>query len=38
MSTSAIISMVFVLTVVIGGFIYFAYQAIKKEKMKKSQN
>lgn len=32
MSTGAIISMVVILTIVVGGFIYFLTRAIKKEK------
>lgn len=32
MSTSAIISMIVILTIVIGGFMYFLTKAIKKEK------
>ncbi|WP_420575215.1 MetS family NSS transporter small subunit [Ekhidna sp.] len=32
MSTGAIISMIVILTVVIGGFIYFLTRAIKKER------
>ena len=32
MSTSAIISMIIILTVVVGGFVYFLSKAIRKEK------
>ena len=32
MSTGAIISMIVILTIVVGGFIYFLTKAIKKEK------
>ncbi|MEO9485569.1 MAG: MetS family NSS transporter small subunit [Ekhidna sp.] len=32
MSTSAIISMIVILTVVVGGFMYFLTRAIRKEK------
>jgi len=35
MSTSAIISMISILSVVIGGFIYFLFLALKKEAGKK---
>ncbi|MFY0652326.1 MAG: MetS family NSS transporter small subunit [Cyclobacteriaceae bacterium] len=34
MSTGAIISMVIILGIVIGGFLYFLSVAIKKEKQK----
>ena len=32
MSTSAIISMFVILTIIVGGFIYFLSKAIKKER------
>ncbi len=32
MSTGAIFSMIVILTIVVGGFIYFLTKAIKKEK------
>jgi len=32
MSSSAIISMIVILTIVVGGFIYFLMKAIKKER------
>lgn len=32
MSTGAIISMIIILTVVVGGFLYFLTRAIKKER------
>lgn len=35
MSTSAILSMILILTVVVGGFGYFLSVAIRKEKGKK---
>lgn len=31
MSTSAVISMIFILSTIVGGFIYFLIKAIKKE-------
>ena len=34
MSTAAIISMIVILTIVVGGFIFFLTKAIKKEKGK----
>lgn len=34
MSTGGIISMIVILTIVVGGFIYFLTKAIKKEKGK----
>ncbi|WP_425391162.1 MetS family NSS transporter small subunit [Ekhidna sp.] len=32
MSTGAIVSMIIILTVVVGGFLYFLTRAIKKER------
>jgi preprotein translocase subunit YajC len=32
MSTSTIISMIVILTIIIGGFLYFLTKAIRKEK------
>ncbi|MEP1033324.1 MetS family NSS transporter small subunit [Ekhidna sp.] len=32
MSTGAVISMIVILTIVVGGFIYFLTKAIKKER------
>ncbi|MFK7953525.1 MAG: MetS family NSS transporter small subunit [Ekhidna sp.] len=32
MSTSAIISMIVILTIVVGGFLFFLTKAIRKEK------
>ncbi len=32
MSTGAIISMIVILTIIVGGFIYFLTRAIKKER------
>ena len=32
MSTGAIVSMIIILTIVIGGFVYFLTKAIKKER------
>lgn len=34
MSTGAIISMIVILTTVVGGFVYFLTKAIRKEKSK----
>lgn len=35
MSAGAIISMVIILTIIVGGFVFFLYKAIKNEKLER---
>ncbi|MDH5382669.1 MAG: MetS family NSS transporter small subunit [Cyclobacteriaceae bacterium] len=37
MSASALINMIVILTIVVGGFLFFAWKASEKEKEKKTE-